>query len=40
MPAPRIVELIGQRIEMTDAMRAAVLDELPEIEWIADPTCA
>ena len=34
MPAPRIVELRGQRIEVTDAMRAAVLDELPEIAWI------
>ena len=34
MPAPRIVELRDQRIEVTDAMRAAVLDELPEIAWI------
>ena len=34
MPAPRTVELRGQRIEVTDAMRAAVVAELPEIEWI------
>jgi putative nucleotidyltransferase with HDIG domain len=34
--AVRVVELRGKRIEITDAMRAAILDEMPEIGWIAD----
>ncbi len=34
--APRIVNLNGKRIEIGDAMRRAILAELPEIAWIAD----
>jgi putative nucleotidyltransferase with HDIG domain len=34
--AVRVVELRGKRIEITDAMRAAIVDEMPEIGWIAD----
>ena len=37
MTASRIVELMGKRIAISDAMRADVLAELPEIDWIADP---
>jgi hypothetical protein len=33
----RTVELRGQRIEITEAMRAGVVEELPEIAWIEDP---
>ncbi|MFW5832469.1 MAG: HD domain-containing protein [Pseudomonadota bacterium] len=36
MAATRSVELNGKRIEITDAMRAAVREELPELAWIAD----
>ena len=38
MTEPRAVELIGKRITITDTMRAGVVAELPEIEWISDPT--
>lgn len=34
--AVRVVELRGKRIEITDAMRTAILDEMPEIGWIED----
>jgi putative nucleotidyltransferase with HDIG domain len=34
--AVRVVELRGKRIEITDAMRAAILAEMPEIGWIED----
>ena len=37
MTEPRVVELIGKRIAITDAMRAEVVAELPEIESISDP---
>ena len=37
MTEPRVVELIGKRIAITDTMRAGVVAELPEIEWISDP---
>jgi putative nucleotidyltransferase with HDIG domain len=33
----RSVELRGQRIEITEAIRADVVEELPEITWIEDP---
>lgn len=36
MPAERTVTLNGKTITITDAMRAAILEELPEIEWISD----
>jgi putative nucleotidyltransferase with HDIG domain len=36
--AVRVVELRGRRIEITDAMRAAIVAELPEIAWIAEPS--
>jgi hypothetical protein len=36
MAASRVVELMGKRITVSEAMRADVLAELPEIEWIAD----
>jgi putative nucleotidyltransferase with HDIG domain len=36
--AVRVVELRGQRIGITQAMRAAILAELPEIAWIAEPS--
>lgn len=32
----RVVELRGRRIEITEAMRAAILEEMPEIGWIED----
>ena len=32
----RVVELRGRRIEITAAMRAAVVEEMPEIGWIGD----
>jgi putative nucleotidyltransferase with HDIG domain len=32
----RTVELRGKRIEITPEKRARLLDEMPEIEWIAD----
>jgi putative nucleotidyltransferase with HDIG domain len=32
----RVVELRGRRIEITEAMRAAILEEMPEIGWIGD----
>lgn len=32
----RVVELRGRRIGITDAMRAAILEEMPEIGWIQD----
>lgn len=32
----RLVELGGRRIEITDSMREAILQEMPEIAWIAD----
>lgn len=32
----RVVELRGRRIEITEAMRAAILAEMPEIGWIGD----
>ena len=38
MTEPRVVELIGKRITITDTMRADVVAELPEIEWISDST--
>jgi putative nucleotidyltransferase with HDIG domain len=38
MVAPRAVDLMGKRLTITDAMRANVIAELPEIEWIADPS--
>lgn len=34
--AIRVVELRGKRIEITEAMRAAILEEMPEIGWIED----
>jgi putative nucleotidyltransferase with HDIG domain len=34
MSDTRIVELRGKRIEVTDAMRRSILEEMPEIEWI------
>ena len=37
MVAPRVVDLMGKRVTITGAMRADVVAELPEIEWIADP---
>jgi putative nucleotidyltransferase with HDIG domain len=36
MAASRVVELMGKRITVSEAMRGNVLAELPEIEWIAD----
>ena len=36
MGTSRVVDLMGKRITISDAMRASVLAELPEIEWIAD----
>ena len=38
MTEPRVVELIGKLIAINDTMRANVVAELPEIEWISDPT--
>lgn len=42
--AVRVVGLRGKRIEITQAMRAAILDEMPEIGWISPtalaPACA
>lgn len=32
----RVVELRGKRIEITEAMRAVILEEMPEIGWIED----
>lgn len=34
--AVRVVDLRGKRIEITQAMRAAILAEMPEIGWIED----
>jgi putative nucleotidyltransferase with HDIG domain len=34
--AVRVVELRGKRIEITEAMRTAILEEMPEIGWIED----
>lgn len=34
--AIRVVELRGKRIEITEAMRTAILEEMPEIGWIED----
>ncbi len=36
MAEPRVVELRGKRIEISDADRARLLDEMPEIAWIED----
>ena len=36
MSESRFVELRGQRIEITDARRRAILEEMPEIAWIAN----
>jgi hypothetical protein len=36
----RTVELSGKRVEITDERRAAILDEMPEIAWIQDESCA
>jgi len=36
MGEPRTVELRGKRIEITDTMRQAILEEMPEIGWIDD----
>lgn len=36
MSAQRVVEIYGRRVEITDAKRAAVIEEMPEIGWIAD----
>ena len=36
MSESRFVELRGQRIEITDARRQAILEEMPEIAWIAN----
>lgn len=36
MAEPRIVELRGKRIEISDEGRARLLDEMPEIAWIED----
>src|SRR4029450_11653119 len=37
MTEARVVELVGKSITITDKMRASVVAELPEIEWISDP---
>lgn len=36
MAEPRVVELRGKRIEISDTDRARLLDEMPEIAWIED----
>ncbi len=36
MAEPRTVELRGKRITIDDAMRARILEEMPEIAWIGD----
>ncbi len=36
MAEPRTVELRGKTITIDDAMRARILEEMPEIDWIED----
>lgn len=36
MGETRVVELQGKRIDITDAMRQAIREEMPEIGWIED----
>lgn len=36
MAEPRVVELNGKRVDITDEKRARILEEMPEIAWIQD----
>lgn len=38
MPDPRTVTLRGQAVTITDAMRTAIAEEMPELLWIGEAT--